>query len=287
MIVSWFPYIRAGWSSEKYFWLKILALLPLGAAAVWSDWQTYLVRSLLVLTLCGLFLVAARLRGVRGGFIKARYLYLSWLIILLLPGSYPWYLAWIFPALGLGLSLLGDDDQRLVPLNAPAIILALWLAIHFRQYPASSGAGQWLWWKTTAISPVSGALLAASALAAWLLLRPYYKFRIQAGFILFGLFLSGLSYYNQSQNAIPGWETISAILIGGTFLIPDEPASPKGFGPQIIFGAMAALIFALFMRRGGLYQAMVFSALIPSLLSPWLDEFAAYGWKIYKISEDR
>jgi len=286
MIVSWFPYIRDGYGSEKFYRLKTTALLPLAAAALWSDWLTYLIRSLLALLLYGLFLAASRLRGRQSGGNRTRLIYQAWLIILLLPGSYPWYLAWIFPAIGLGLNLLWDDDRRLAPINSPAIILGLWLAIYSQ--PSTASGGPWLWPAWSGVPPFLEAVPpAASAAAAWLLLGRYFKFRIQLSFVLLAFFLSGLALYNPTMLSIPEPRALSAILIAGTFLVPDEPASPKNLGTQLAYGALAAVIFFLFLRRGWHYQAMIFSALIPSLISPWIDAFAIYGGKVWEISRDR
>lgn len=280
MIVAWPPFTRLRLDAEGFQLRKLAALLPLAAAAGYCFGAEYLVKLAVMLAAAAVMATAAvRLGGARIGWARAAYE--AALLSLMALRTLPWQLAWICPALSLGLrSLLGGKDGP-APVNAPAAALAAIMVMsggapaHVSPWPAPAwfgpAADQYF---LSGILPVG-----LSALALFMLLARLHKFRLAAGFGLPVLFLSGLEVYNSggSWSAVSGQLlALNGMLAAAAFLASDESSTPRAGWAQAVHGLAAAAVFMLFAARGQIYQAVVWSAFIPSLAAPWLDAAAAY-----------
>jgi Na+-translocating ferredoxin:NAD+ oxidoreductase RnfD subunit len=277
MVVSWPPFMRLGMDSQKYHLRKLASLLPLAAGAVYCFGADYPAR---------LGMMAGSAILLRMALVRYRALRIEWsqvvyeavLLSLAAPRILPWQLAWICPAAVMLLRWLLGGKESVVPLNIPAAVLAM-LLVHF-----GGGASAVKPWPAPAwFGPagdqffLSGTLPAViSMLAALALLARLYKFRFLAGFALPALILSGLAWYNTDGSRMDPFLALNSLLVASVWLAADEASTPRAGWAQVLQGLMAAMVFSLFAAKGLLYQAMVWSAFIPSLASSWLDAVSVF-----------
>lgn len=280
MIVSWAPFTRLGISSGQYHIRKLAAIAPLAAGAAYCFGSGFLAR-LAVMAAAAAVLRLALARRRAPGIGWGHDFYEAALLSLLAPAALSWWMAWICPALAFLLRRVLGGRDGVVPVNVPAAVLSA-LLVHFgvggvalERWPAPP-------WFGPAASQyfLCGALPAGiSALAMFSLLSRHYKFRLLAGFSLPAIILSALLSYNPWGGGAALSEqllALNALVVAAVFLAADEASTPRAGWAQALQGLLAALVFLPFSTRGMLYQAVVWSAFIPSLFSPWLDAASAY-----------
>ncbi|HBE74130.1 MAG TPA: hypothetical protein DDW31_08640 [candidate division Zixibacteria bacterium] len=280
MVLSWPPFVRLGLDAEQYHLRKLASLLPLAAAAGYCFGAEYPARlAVMAAAAVVLRLALARSGEARTGWAQA--LYEAALLSLLAPRALPWHMAWVCPALSLSLRWLLGGREGLAPVNAPAAVLAGLLVFFGKGADILSGWPAPAWFGPAADQFfLSGALPAGvSVLAVAVLLRRLYKYRLVAAFMAPALFLSGLQVYTSGEWGAVAAQQLTALnglLVAAAFLAADESSTPRAGWAQSVQGLAAAAVFILFARQGQLHQAVVWSAFIPSLASPWLDAAAAY-----------
>ncbi len=280
MVVSWPPFVFLNLDVSQYHLRKLAALAPLAAASAFCFGVPFLARLAVMAAAAVIFLaLLSRCRAI--DFKWSHALYEAMLLSLLAPRELSWQMAWVAPALSLSLRRLLGGREGLAPVNVPALTLGA-LSAHFG--PAAVSLGSWPvgWWFGTAAGQyfLCGVLPAvASALALVLLLAGFTKHRLVVFFFLPAYFLSALWLYNAG-----GWEAaavrtpllFNAVLVAAFFLAHDEPSTPRAGWAQTAQGLASAAVFLIFFSGGRLYQAVVWSAFIPSLFSSWLDAASAY-----------
>ncbi|GEM_PF-5963749 len=272
--------MRLGLNTEQLHLRKLAAVAPLAIGSAYCFGPGYLARlAVMAASAAALKLALARLSAARTDW--GHTLFEAVLLSLLAPAALPWYLGWVCPALALLLRWMLGGRDGVVPLNVPAVVLAV-LLVHFGG--GAMAIGRWAapaWFGPAASQYfLCGALPAGlSALAAVILLARVYKYALLAAFIAPVVFLSGLLVYTTG-----GWGPavteqliiFNGLLVAAVFLAADEASSPRAGWAQALQGLASAAVFLLFARKGQLFQAVVWSAFIPSLATPWLDAAAAY-----------
>lgn len=280
MIVSWPPFLHLRLDASQYHLRKLAALAPLAVAAAICFGLPFVARWAVMTTFAALLQVVMSKR-LKFDLKWSHVLYEAMLLSLLSPPQMSWQMAWVAPVLFLIFRWLIGGRSGISPLNVPALILGL-LISHFG--PQVNVLNDWpapRWFGPAAdLYFLCGALPAAlSALVLILLLSNLLKFRLVASFAIPAFFLSALWWYNFGTPVTASTQPLvllNAILTGSFFLANDEPSSPRAGWAQVFQGLVAALVFAFFLWRGLLYQAVIWSAFIPSLLSTWLDAASAY-----------
>lgn len=280
MVVSWPPFAHLKLDAGQYHLRKMAALSPLAAASAYCFLVPYLARMAVMAAASVLFLALFSRRRAFD-FKWSHALYEILLLSLLAPRELSWQMAWVAPALSLFLRRLLGGREGMAPVNVPALTLGV-LAAHFG--PGSMSLGSWPapWW----FGPASGQYFlcgalpaAASALALALLLGGFLKRNLVVFFFLPAFFLSALWLYNAGGRGTAGGGMLvllNAVLVGSFFLAHDEPSTPRAGWAQTTQGLASAAVFLSLYSSGRLYQAVAWSAFIPSLFSTWLDSASAY-----------
>lgn len=280
MVVSWPPFVHIKLNSGQYHLRKLAALAPLVAASGYCFGIPFLARLAVMSAASVIFLSVMSSRRM----LDLRWshaLYEALLLSLLSPRELSWQMAWVAPGLALALRRLLGGKEGMAPLNVPALTLGA-LAAHFG--PVADALGAWpapSWFGPAAnqyfLCGALPAMLSAASLA--LMLGGFFKFRLAVFFALPACFLSALWSYNSG-----GWEVagggaliiLNAVLVASFFLDHDEPSTPRSGWAQAAQGLASAAVFLLFHAGERPYQAVVWSAFIPSLFSAWLDAASAY-----------
>lgn len=280
MVVSWAPFTHLRLGAGQYHLRKLTALAPLAAASVVCFGVPFIARLAVMAAASAIFLAVFSRRRAHE-FKWSQALYEAMLLSLLAPRELPWQMAWAAPALSLMLRRLLGGREGMAPVNVPALALGA-MAAHFGNGSISLGSWPAPWW----FGPAAGqyflcgtlpAAVSASILA--LLLAGFLKHRLVIFFGLPAYFLSALWSYNSGGWVAAGGGPLllaNSVLVASFFLAHDEPSTPRAGWAQAAQGLASAAVFLFFYAGGRIYQAVVWSAFIPSLFSAWLDAASAY-----------
>ncbi len=289
MIVSWPPFIHTDLDARKFYLRKTASLIPLAAAAIYCFGGEYLARLIFMALVSLLYFWIRRASPDRSSW--GPVLYDTVLLSLLWPKETAWYLCGVGALCLVFFRWLGSDRNRISPINWPATILALvWVAAGKAGPPLERLASVPFWFGPAYTQYfLCGPLPSwASALALWLLLNRQIKYGLWLGLVAPILILSGLWWYNSqvpTAASVP-WPLLLNGLAAAGILLNDEASTPRPVWAQTVLGMTAAAIFALGCYKGLLYAAVIWSAFIPGLITPWLDETAAYGRWWPRFSEN-
>jgi hypothetical protein len=280
MVVSWAPFARLKLDTGQYHLRKLAALAPLAAASAFCFGVPYLARLAVMAAASAIFLALLSWRRAFD-FKWSHALYEALLLSLLAPRELSWQMAWAAPTLSLSLRRLLGGREGMAPVNVPALTLGA-LAAHLGQGSESLGSWPAPWWFGPAVEQyfLCGALPAAlSSLALALLLGGFLKRQLVVFFSLPAYFLSALWLYNAGGWGAAGGGMLvllNALLVASFFLAHDELSTPRAGWAQAAQGLASVAVFLALYAGGRLYQAVVWSAFIPSLFSTWLDSSSAY-----------